>query len=218
MRHAERPEDFALAEHTERFIGEAFEDDAENDEADVAVFGARTGGSGKRRGEGGLQKFFTSLGAQEKLFVGGQAGAVGKQHAQRDLAAASIMTVRGAGEFGDDSSHRGFEIEQPALVEDHRHASRGDDFSQRRKIKDACGRDPGRSRIICEAAEGLMGDEFSAEGDRERAGGEGAAGDGLFQNAERTTEAIILRSEIAREEGETGFSIGQRQVQGHFVN
>ena len=29
---------------------------------------------------------------------------------------------------------------------------------------------------------------------------------------------IILRGEIAHQEGKTGFSIGQRQVQGHFVN
>ena len=51
----EKPEDFALAEHVEGFVGEAFEDDAENDEADVAVFGARTGGGGKFRRERGLQ-------------------------------------------------------------------------------------------------------------------------------------------------------------------
>ena len=63
-----------------------------------------------------------------------------------------------------------------------------------------------------------MGDELSAEGDRERAGGEGVSGDSLFQDAERAGKPTILRSEIAREEGKTGFSIGQRQVQGHFVN
>jgi hypothetical protein len=63
-----------------------------------------------------------------------------------------------------------------------------------------------------------VGDDLSAECDRERAGGEGVSGDGVFQDAERAAEAIILRSEIAREEGKSRLSIRQRQVQGYFVN
>ena len=141
-----------------------------------------------------------------------------EQHAHGDLAAARVILGQLAGEFGDDSSDRGFEIEQAALVEIHRHGGRGDDFGQRSKIEDARGRDLGRSRIICEAAEGLVGDELSAECDRERAGGEGASGDGLFQQIERAPKPIILREEIAHEEGKTRLSIGQRQVQGCFVN
>ena len=128
------------------------------------------------------------------------------------------MLVRCAGEFRDDSRNRRFEIEQPALVKDHRHGGRGDDFSQRSKIEDVRGRDLGRRRIICEAAEGLEGDELSVEGNRDRTGGEDASGNGLFQDGERAPKAIILRDEIAREEGKSGFSIGQRQVQGCFVN
>src|SRR5258708_14950912 len=44
--HAKRSEYFALAEAVERFIGEAFQGDAEDDKSDVAVFGtlARIGG------------------------------------------------------------------------------------------------------------------------------------------------------------------------------
>src|SRR5580698_10364925 len=38
MHHAERAKDFALAESVERFVGQTFEDDTENDEADVTVF------------------------------------------------------------------------------------------------------------------------------------------------------------------------------------
>jgi len=128
------------------------------------------------------------------------------------------MIVRSPGEFRDDSSDWGFEIEQAALVEDHRHGGRGDDFSQRSEIEDTRGRDLGRSRIICETADSLVGDELSAEGDRERAGGEGAGGDGLFKDAESAAKAIILRGEIAHEKGKTRVSIGQRQVQGYFVN
>ncbi len=63
-----------------------------------------------------------------------------------------------------------------------------------------------------------MGHELSAEGDGQRASREGASGDGLFQNAESAAKAIILRREIANEEGKARVSIAQRQVQGHFVN
>jgi hypothetical protein len=39
-----------------------------------------------------------------------------------------------------------------------------------------------------------------------------------LQDAKSAAEAVILRGEIAREEGKTRLSIGQRQVQGCFVN
>ena len=97
MRHAERTEDFALAEGVERFVGEAFEDDAQNNEADVAVFGARSGSGFERSGKGGMQKLCASLGAQEEFFVGGQAGAVGEQHAHSDFAAAGVMQSANSG-------------------------------------------------------------------------------------------------------------------------
>ena len=56
VHHAERPKNFALAEGIERFIGEAFESEAENDESDIAVFGARARGGSEFGREGGLQK------------------------------------------------------------------------------------------------------------------------------------------------------------------
>jgi len=218
VRHAERAEDFALAERVERFVGEAFEDDAENDEADVAVFGAGTGSRCKGCCEGGLQKVFAGLGAQKKLFVRRQAGAVREQHTQSDFAAAVVTLGELAREVGDDGGDRGFEIEQAAFVENHGHGRRGHDFGERSEIEDVrCG-DLGRSRIVCEAAEGLVGYELSPEGDRERAGGEGTGDDGSFQDAEGARKPIILRDEIAHEEGKPGFSIRQRQIQGCFVN
>src|ERR1035438_9861011 len=51
--HAEWTEDFALAKRVERLIGKAFENNAQKDEADVAVFGAASGGTVESRGEGG---------------------------------------------------------------------------------------------------------------------------------------------------------------------
>src|SRR5271157_67866 len=65
VRHSERTEDFALAEHVDGFVGEAFQGNAENNETDVTVFRARAGSRGQGNGEGGLQKVFTSLSPQE---------------------------------------------------------------------------------------------------------------------------------------------------------
>ncbi len=210
MRHAERTENFALAECVETFIGKPFECDAKNDESDVAVFGARAGVGGKRSGEGGLQQGITRRGAQEKLFVSWQAGAVSEQHAQSNFAAARTIS----GEFGNDGSDRSFKIEQAALVENHRHGGCGNDLGERSEIEQARGGDLGRRRIVGETAKRLVGDEFSAKSDGERTAGENAGGDGLFENAESVAKALILRGEIAREERKTGFSIWQRQVQG----
>ncbi len=61
MRHAQRTEDFALAKHVERFIGQPFKGDAENNKADVAVFGARAGSGGERQWlKAKSQQFFAS--------------------------------------------------------------------------------------------------------------------------------------------------------------
>ncbi len=110
VRHAERAEDFALAEQVEGFVGEAFEHDAEDDEADVAVVGPRAGAGGKWVGKGGSQKVLTSASAEEKLFVGGQAGAMRKQHAQGDSAAMVVIIGELAGEFGDNGGDRGLAL------------------------------------------------------------------------------------------------------------
>ena len=74
------------------------------------------------------------------------------------------------------------------------------------------------TRFNKEAAKGLVGDELPTESDRERAGGEDAGGDGVFQDAESVAKPVVLPSEIAREERKAGLSIGQRQRQGYFVN
>src|SRR5437016_5520787 len=52
MRHAKGAEHFALAEVVQRFVGEAFEGNSENDETDIAVLGMGAGLVRKRCGEG----------------------------------------------------------------------------------------------------------------------------------------------------------------------
>ena len=46
-----------LAENVKRFSGEALESKAQDDESNIAVFGAGGGICGERSGEGGLQDF-----------------------------------------------------------------------------------------------------------------------------------------------------------------
>jgi hypothetical protein len=62
--------------------------------------------------------------------------------------------------------------------------------------------------------ESFVRDELSAGRDGQRAGGENPRLDSFLQNVKGAMKAIILRSEIARQERKTGFSIGQRQIQG----
>ena len=63
--HAERSKEFALAEAIQRFIGDAFEGDAKEDESDVAIVGAGAGIGSERRGEGGLKQFVACVRLQE---------------------------------------------------------------------------------------------------------------------------------------------------------
>ena len=137
-----------------------------------------------------------------------------EQHVESDFAAANVIIS----EFGNNCSDWGFEIEQAALVEDHGHGGRRDHFSERSEIEEARGGDLRRSRIVGQAAESLVGHEFSAEGDRKRRGREGAGCDGPFYDAERIAKPIVLRDEIAHQERKSRLSIGQRQLQGYFVN
>ena len=51
-------------------------------------------------------------------------------------------------------------------------------------------------------AEGTVGDEFSLKSNGNRAGREGAGGDGFIENCEGALEAIVLRGEIAHEDRE----------------
>ena len=100
-----------------------------------------------------------------------------QEHAQRDLEATGVTR----GEFRDDRGDRGVEVEQSAFVQDHGHGGSGNDFCDRCQVKDALEGDGGSGEIVGEAAKGLVGDEFSAESDGERARGEGAGGDGVFK-------------------------------------
>src|SRR5580658_1360341 len=57
VRPLPRCKDFPLAERGERFVGETFESNAEQDESNVAVVGARSWIGCQRHRENGVQQF-----------------------------------------------------------------------------------------------------------------------------------------------------------------
>src|SRR5712691_4554495 len=108
MNHSEGTENLALAEAFERFIGDAFQSNTQDDEPDVAVNGARAGIRGERDCEGRMQKFFWGVCLQEQLFIGGQARTVSQEHAQRDFFPSFIIAPA---EFRNNGNYRRLEVE-----------------------------------------------------------------------------------------------------------
>lgn len=154
VRHAEGAEDFTLAEAVERFVGDAFQSDAENDEADVAVLSAGAGIGGERGSECCGQEFSASFGAKEQFFVRREARGVSQQHPEGDVAAVGVCS----GEFGNDGSDGRFEIEQATLVEEHGHAGSGDNFGDGGQVEDGVRRYMGGVGFVGEMAESFQRD------------------------------------------------------------
>src|SRR5499427_9953287 len=117
VRHAERTENFALAEDIDRFVGQALECNSKDDETNVAVFRACTGIRGELSFKCGGQQLVASLGAKKELLICGQPRTVGKQHMQRHLIPVRIV----ARKFRDYGADGHFEIEQSTLIKTHRH-------------------------------------------------------------------------------------------------
>ena len=133
-RHRQRSKNFSLAEGVECFASQAFERNAEDNESDVAVFGASVRISVERNRKGGAQEFVAGVSAKKQLFVRRQAGRVRQQHAKRDFVASGIG--RSIGEkLWQGAGDRRFQIEQAAFIEDHCHRRGGENFGQRRKIE-----------------------------------------------------------------------------------
>ena len=65
-------------------------------------------------------------------------------------------------------------------------------------------------------AEGVVGDEPSAQSDGESAGREGAALDRVLQEIKRAAKNFFLRTELAYEERESGMRILRRGQMSHL--
>ena len=105
----------------------------------MSLYSARVPGSAEREVvKAARSSSSRECALEEQLLVGGQAGGVGEEHAEGDVAAAGIGFAAGVGhEFGDDAEYGSFEFEQAALVEDHRHGRGGDDFGDRGQVEES---------------------------------------------------------------------------------
>src|SRR5258708_15380582 len=63
--HPQRAKNFALAEAVKRFAGDALERSAQDDEADIAVFGAGAGIGGQKACESSAPKIISGVSFQE---------------------------------------------------------------------------------------------------------------------------------------------------------
>ena len=133
------------------------------------------------------------MGGFEELDVGGESAGVSEKHANGD---------GGLGKFWQNVDCGGVEIEQAALVEQHRDRGCGQDFRDGGQIEDGVGVDFWRSGIVGEASEALGGEKGSAMGDCQRCSGEGALDDGVAQQDEGA--------------GELGFLLVESRLQGTF--
>jgi len=188
VRHGQWPEDFVLTEAVERLVGDALERDSQDDETDVAVFGSGAGVGGEWSREGGGEKLVSRVGLQEKFFVRGQSRGLRQQHAQGDGVAAGIFS----GELCRNRCHGQVEVEEAAFVENHGHASGGDDFCDGRQIKNSGGDDLRRIGFVGETTEGLQCDEVAVVRNGNRSCGEGMIRDGLFYEFKGASEDGVL--------------------------
>ena len=134
--HAERGKDFAPAKTVERFVGEAFERNAEKNKSDVAVFGA-----GARIGASGVVKAACRNSSRVRAFRNNfsYAGRPEEWSAtcERLLRDGADPSRHLRNKFGNDGGDRSIEIEQSALVKKHRHGRRRHDFGERGKIEES---------------------------------------------------------------------------------
>ena len=171
----------------------------------------------KGSGESGAQQVFAGARLEEQLFVGGQAGGVGEEHVERDVAAAGIGFAALVGhKFRDDAGYGNFEFEQAALIEDHRHRRGGDNFGKRRQVEESGRlhfRIPAlwhRTRqgwgtlprivtrwigLVDETTQGFEGDETIPVCDGDGGCGKGASGNGCLQNCEGGRKVLVLMVE-----------------------
>ncbi len=110
---------------------------------------------------------------EKELLVRGQTGGVRQQHAHRHLAAPRIA----AGKLRHDAGHRRLQINEPALVQNHRHSGGRDNFRNRSQIEDGGHGHGRRFGLVSESPKGFQRDQLSLIGYRDRSGGKRRPGD-----------------------------------------
>src|SRR5271165_5801985 len=189
--HAARFEDFALRKASQRFAGEALQDFAQEDEANVAVAGSRSRRCDQGSGACGTDQIVTGAGGLEELDVGRKTAGVSEQHANGDGAAVAAMA-----EFGEERGDRRFQIQQAALVEQHSHGCGRDNFCDRGEVKDRLPAYLVRIWLVGVAAETCTDDARPAAVDRQGGAGKGMLADAIADNGEGASELGFLLVEF----------------------
>ena len=174
----------------------------------MSLYSARRAGIGRQRSrEGGRQQFIPGLRLKKELFVRRQSRGVRQQHAQRHLASPRVAP----GKFRHDAGHRRFQIEQSALVENHRHGGGRDHFRNRSQIEDRGHGHGRRVRLVSESTKGLQRDQFSLIGNRNRSCRKRRPANSFLQDVEGAAKDRILPLVCGSREAGRGLRSGTRR-------
>ncbi len=190
VRKIEFGEDFTLAELVQRLAGKLFQRLAQQDEANVTVFGARAGLGGKRDAERMVEQFVLIMGGLKELDIGRQAGGVRQKHAERDLAAGIFLSRAAFGEFRQQFDQWLVEFEQAAIIQDHAGGGCGNDLRDRSEIVDGFGGHGRRRGVISEMPEALVRDQLALCAMATAAPGKARCCDAGAKNVERHAEIV----------------------------
>src|SRR5215831_3538502 len=83
-RKVEFGKDLTLAKLVQRLAGKLFQRLAQQDKANVTVFGTRAGCGGEWDLDGLLEQFVPMMGGLKELYIGGEAGGVRQKHMESD--------------------------------------------------------------------------------------------------------------------------------------
>src|SRR5579864_1607746 len=187
--------DLTPAELVQRLAEKLFQRFAQQNEADITVFGAGTGICGERHFNGLLEQLVLIMGGLEKLDVGGQARGMGQKHTERYLAARVFLFRAACGESGQQIDQWLIELQQAAIIQNHAGRGGGKNLADRSQIVDRFSCYSRGRRFISEMPESLVRDQLSLMSDGDGYARESALVDAGSQDAKGTLELFVLMRE-----------------------
>ena len=107
--------------------------------------------------------------------------------------------------------HRRFQIDEPALVKNHRHGRGRDNFRDRSQIEDGGHGHGRRAGFVSESPKGFQCDQFSLKGNRNRSRGKRRPGNSFLQDVEGAAKRRILPLICGSREAGRGLCTGIRR-------
>src|SRR5664280_61212 len=196
MGHPERSKDFLPRKEVERHASLAGQHFSQQDEAHVAVLGARARRGNQPRGKRGPNEFLARGGNLKQLLVSRQSAGVGKQHEQGDrLSRGLLMSWGPRHKIGEEVSQGNVQWQLSAFVQQHGHGGGSHDLGHGCQIEDGVRLNRWRVVLIGEAAKSSQRDQRSAMSDSDRSGRESALLDGFAKNGKSSRELLVLEVE-----------------------